>query len=634
MLGALALLFCGANQARAQRAGDNAAAAAADAFGTTVGNESLGLYGSFDARGFSPVRAGNVRIEGLYFDQQAQLNSRLSSGNAVRVGISAQAYPFPAPTGISDVSLRLPGDKPVTSVFVGYGAYETFNLEVDSQQPLVTDKLSVGLGGRAARFSTDTNTKFAKVEAGALMRWRAEDAEVVGFWGGSMDSCCRQQPAIFTAGAYLPPPIERRHYWGQSWTKHAGTDQTFGILGRTLVWDNWTIRLGLFHALNNNNRTFGDFVSDVQPNGSGDHTIIASPQQASGSSSGELRLARVITDGDFRHSINIALRARNVQRYYGGGQELDLGTAFIGRQVSLPEPPLTYGPTTHDHTQQATGGVAYDVTWLGVADLGAGLQKTIYHRDIFRPGVPAVASSSSPLLYNATLSVFVSKSLALYGSYTKGLEESGIAPESTLNRGAAMPASITKQVDGGFRYVITPNLKLIAGLFQVEKPYFNINTANIYGALGSVRHRGAEFSLAGKIGDSVSVVGGLIFIQPRLSGEPVDRGVVGPKPPGPRPRFGLLSITYQPPSWGGFALDSQLNNASGKTAHSDNLISTHGWTEVSLGARYRFKLWDTSASLRAQVQNITNHFVWDVDSGGAFFPRSPRRFSANLAVDF
>jgi len=32
--------------------------------------------------------------------------------------------------------------------------------------------------------------------------------------------------------------------------------------------------------------------------------------------------------------------------------------------------------------------------------------------------------------------------------------------------------------------------------------------------------------------------------------------------------------------------------------------------------------------------NITNRFVWDVNSNGGFFPRSPRRFLANLAVDF
>lgn len=80
-----------------------------------------------------------MRIEGLYFDQQAELNNRVSRGNTVRVGISAQAYPFPAPTGIADFSLRLPGDKPLTSVFLGLGVFSTAIAEVDTQIPLVQE---------------------------------------------------------------------------------------------------------------------------------------------------------------------------------------------------------------------------------------------------------------------------------------------------------------------------------------------------------------------------------------------------------------------------------------------------------------------------------------------------------------
>ncbi|MGH7106837.1 MAG: hypothetical protein ACREFT_10045 [Acetobacteraceae bacterium] len=56
--------------ANAQRADDNAATSASDAFGTVVGNRTIGLYSESNARGFSPMQAGNVRIEGLYFDQQ------------------------------------------------------------------------------------------------------------------------------------------------------------------------------------------------------------------------------------------------------------------------------------------------------------------------------------------------------------------------------------------------------------------------------------------------------------------------------------------------------------------------------------------------------------------------------------
>jgi iron complex outermembrane recepter protein len=53
-----------------QRAGENAVTAAQDAFGTSIGFQNVGLYSATDARGFSPQQAGNLRIAGLYFDQQ------------------------------------------------------------------------------------------------------------------------------------------------------------------------------------------------------------------------------------------------------------------------------------------------------------------------------------------------------------------------------------------------------------------------------------------------------------------------------------------------------------------------------------------------------------------------------------
>src|SRR6187200_2589819 len=93
----------------AQRTGENAVTSADDAFGTSVGNETIGLYSTDEVRGFSPVAAGNIRIDGLYMGGIVIGNQRIQSGSTVRVGLSAQGYPFPAPTGIVELSLRPAG---------------------------------------------------------------------------------------------------------------------------------------------------------------------------------------------------------------------------------------------------------------------------------------------------------------------------------------------------------------------------------------------------------------------------------------------------------------------------------------------------------------------------------------------
>jgi len=60
-----------------QRSDDNAVTQAEDAFGFAVGRESLGIYNAGNTRGFSPTAAGNVRIDGLYFDPVFGLPSTL-----------------------------------------------------------------------------------------------------------------------------------------------------------------------------------------------------------------------------------------------------------------------------------------------------------------------------------------------------------------------------------------------------------------------------------------------------------------------------------------------------------------------------------------------------------------------------
>ena len=99
------LFYC--HTAAAQRANENAVTTADDAFGTRVGNDDVGLYDSRNARGFDPQQAGNMRLEGMYFDQQATFGSRLQRTQSIRVGLTAQSYPFPAPTGIANYLLNI-----------------------------------------------------------------------------------------------------------------------------------------------------------------------------------------------------------------------------------------------------------------------------------------------------------------------------------------------------------------------------------------------------------------------------------------------------------------------------------------------------------------------------------------------
>lgn len=621
-------------EAQAQRVSDNAVKAADDAFGTTVGNESVGLYNPYEARGFSPVEAGNVRIDGLYFDQQSQLNSHVGRGNTVRVGISAQSYAFPAPTGVADFNLRLPGDTTVVSAMVGGGQYDTWLVEVDGQTPLTT-KLSIGGGAGVIRIDNQDASKNVQWTYGATFRLRpSEESEFAGFWSELDDCHNEQQVRILPGGPWEPPKVARRTFFGQGWSSGHCRETNGGVLGRTAFGGDWSLRAGLFRSSRVSHFTYGDFMRDVQPDGTGQRYFSKQPRSAFISYSGEVRLTKVLTTGDFRHTIDMSVRGRDVDRLFGGGDTEFVGPGRIGVQIGFPEPVWTLTPQTQNETKQMAAGVSYFGQWAGVGGMTLGVSKMDYRRDTMAPGQPLTRANDKPWLYNAGLNGIITERLAAYAGYARGLEETGNAPDIAANNGEPMPAAITKQIDAGLRYTFMPGTNLIAGVFEVKKPYFNLDRSNVWGPFGEVRHRGIEASLAGRPMEGLNVVAGVLLLQARVRGDAVDRGLLGEIPVGVFPRNSFISVQYQPAAWNGFGIDVSFYEGGGQRTTPDNSLKTDGYRHANAGIRYYFKIGAVPASFRMNVYNFTNAYDWNVGSGGGWFPRSGRRYTFNLAADF
>ena len=624
---AAVLIVAGGHAAQAQRAAENAVTSAQDAFGTTVGNESIGLYNANDVRGFNPTEAGNLRIEGLYFDRQGDTTNRVVSGTTMRVGITAQSYPFPAPTGIADTRLRIPGDKPVTSALATFGPYNAYSLETDAQFPLVADKLTMGAGAMAMHEVGPPGTPSFVWNLGGIFRWRPNDSvEIIPFGAANFRHDREGAHNVLTAGAFLPPPVQRSIYYGQDWVQLSSQQSFWGFIARANLPDDWTWRTGFFRSLNYRIEQGENFFRNTQPDGRTDRSAIIFPGNSLGSYSGETRLSRIFDEGPRRHTVHASFRARLKKRAFGGSTTIPLGPGFIGVPDDEPLPAYTLGPLSHSTVKQGTGGIAYEGLWPNVGELGLGIQKTYYHRRSIQPGVPTVTSKDSPWLANATAAIYVSNDLAVFGSYTRGLEESGEAPQNAINRGESVPATRTSQIDLGFRYAITPRLRFVAALFEVKKPFFNLDTASIYTQLGDVRHRGTEISLTGQVVDGLTIVAGAVLLQARVSGQAVTTGRTGRVPLGRYPHTARLNLQYGPKAWNGFSVDGQVENLSGRYANLLNTVRAPTVTQFNIGGRYSFKVGDTAATLRAQVQNLTNEFAWIVNSTGTFFPLDQRRF--------
>lgn len=623
--------------ALAQRADENAVTTAADAFGTRVGNESSGLYDPRNARGFDPQQAGNIRLEGMYFDQQATFGPRLQRSSAMRIGLSAQSYPFPAPTGIADISLILPGDKKIISTVAQYqwpvGSRST---AVDINTPLIDDKLGVAGGINYMPGVSDWLGKNTFFTVAALFRWTpVEGVEIIPLAYYNQILASEAQPLILPGGAYLPPRIDRSVFFGQEWASRRSNDRNFGVIARGALSPNWRLQMGLFKSDQERLQSYSILYRNTQPNGSATLDFLRSPRHRFASASGEIRLSGVFTDGQFRHTVHLATRGRDTDRVFGGVGTVNAGPAVIGVYRPIPRPVFRYGPRDEDVVRQITPGITYVGQWARVGEFSIGLQKSFYRRSFGREGLTPTKTSSEPWLYNGTLAVYPTTDLAFYAGLTRGLEEFGTAPENAANSGAPMPAGLTRQVDGGIRYRIMPGLSLVAGVFEVKKPYFDRDPANIYTNVGNLSHRGLEMSLSGQPMPGLTVVAGAVFLKARVTGSSVDRGLIGEVPPGVSPRIFRFNVQYGPAKWRGFAVDAQVDASGSHVANRANSYRIPSAQTLDLGGRYSFTAVGTKANVRVQVRNITNAYDWTADgASGRIAPAAPRRYTIRLGADF
>jgi iron complex outermembrane receptor protein len=631
---AASIAFAPAPALAQSRSEENAVTQAEDAFGFSVGRESLGIYNSGNVRGFSPISAGNLRIEGLYFDQMYNLSGTLLDSSSIKVGLSAQGYPFAAPSGIVDQSLRKPVDKAGASVVANFDTFGTHGIEIDGSQPLGSS-LSLGYGVNASRVGFPDGTSNFNHTESLIARWRPSPGiEIMPFFTITHDYDDEAGTFYVPAGDFLPKLPRPDHNESPAWADYQYVGLNTGVLASGRIAENWVLRLGAFRSVNDLKHSFTNILDNEHPDGSGERLFFADPPAKSVSNSGELRLTHSIPDGPRLHVFHLSLRERDAHREFGGSAFLDFGPGRIGEDVHVPKiTSFDFGETSHDTVKQTTLGLAYDGRWKNVGEISFGISKARFDKETVVPEVPVADTRSTPLLYNATAAAELTKSIEIYAGYARGLEESGTAPVNAANRNEPLPAIITQQKDAGIRFNVMKNVTAVAGVFDLSRPYFGFDAANVYGQIGTVESRGAEFSVSGSVTPRLDIVAGGMLLNPRVTASETVIGVIGSKPVGLPTHLLIANANWKTPFANGLELDVALSHRGRTPATTDNLVFIPPRARVDIGGHYRFRLASHSATFRLQLVNLFNNAGWSSAGSGIYNSNPARYVQGYLTVD-
>lgn len=640
-LATLVALLAAGGHAHAQRAAENAVTNADDAFGTSVGTESTGIYSENDARGFSPKKAGNVRIDGIYFDQVSNISGRLRESTAIRVGFASEEYPFHAPTGIVDIKFRpMPGELGTSLAINRTGFWGSIG-EWDLRVPVI--KGHFALTGGVAYAEMQQTDGVHSLSWGYSIRpiFRFGGVEVSPFFHQGFFPEGNPQPLAVVSGEMLPklPPVRR--YLGESWDNTRFDNRTEGVTVKAAIAGGLSLRGGLFYSGGARLASYGDIFLMQPGSDQARHIFIADPVQDVHSTSGEVQLAYRFSTGRWQHRLIAGYRGRNRYTESGGSSFHDFGLDTFGNPSTATQPVYNFTPVNVGRARQSSLLLGYTAKIERVGTLNLGLQRGRY-RATARDGRTGAATQSrdDPWLYNASLGINLSPHISFYIGTEKGLEDSGTAPENAANSNEQLPSTRSVQYEGGLRWKFSGG-QLVVSTFQITKPYFAFDAANNFVQLGTVRHRGVETSLSGHFGKRLSLLAGAVMMQPKVSGAGLASGLIGERPAGTPSIYAKLDANFRTDIFGGLTPTASVTYTGSRAVGSkpqaslgERQLMVPGYATFDLGLRQQFTIGTVPVSFRFVLQNAFDAATWKVVAANTLSIEERRRFTLSLAADF
>jgi iron complex outermembrane recepter protein len=589
-------------ETRASR--DSAATSAEDAFGASVGINQVGLYSPYQTRGFDLIStSGASRIDGFYFHPAALPSESLVSGSSINVGIAATALDLPLPTGVVGYRLRDPGKESSLSVTAGTRGFGSPSVE--ALGTLLSDDGALGIVAHtfiSPEENWSTGQEGARYEAGAVARWSPAPGTRLRVFGGISRQTNNGDLAVLPDGAVTPPPLRMRHNYSVDWARSRSTSGNFGAIVEHRTGD-WLLGASAVRSTRDSSRADTTVLS-IDGAGRVRSTLYHTPEADARSDSAEVKAFRTFNFAGATHRVGLAYRQRHSVSRRADAIAVPAGSFDIrGNPVAVAQPNFpTNAPLSRDEVNQSILSATYELSVGDDFELRLGAHRNRYEKTFRDTRGEQSALLDKPVLFSASGLWNATSRLHFFASYVAGLEESGIAPDAALNRGAVLPPAEARQYEIGARFDLTPRLGFILAGFDIRKPTYGLRPDSIYAPIGTVRHRGIEASLTGQLTSTTTVVLGANIVQARISGEQVDVGLVNAIAPGVS-SFNA-TIAFEQKLTNRWSIDTYILYEGSRRRDNRSEAELGAVPFGYLGTRYDAKLGGAEVSLRAQLVNM------------------------------
>jgi iron complex outermembrane receptor protein len=233
----------------------------------------------------------------------------------------------------------------------------------------------------------------------------------------------------------------------------------------------------------------------------------------------------------------------------------------------------------------------------------------------------------------AALLVKASERVSVYANYIEGLSQGATAPMTAANAGEVFAPYKSRQKELGLKLDLGDFAHTFS-LYEIQRPNgYTDPVSNVFSFGGEQRNRGVEWGFFGNVATGVRLMGGIAYVQPKLTR--TAGGVNQGKLAAGVPRLqGKLGVEWDVPALPGLTLTANATTASRQYINADNSLSVPGRTVFDVGARYVTTAAGHPLTLRGSITNVANKAYWATPLWTSLGLGAPRTFMLSATVDF
>jgi iron complex outermembrane receptor protein len=202
--------------------------------------------------------------------------------------------------------------------------------------------------------------------------------------------------------------------------------------------------------------------------------------------------------------------------------------------------------------------------------------------------------------------------ITVYGTYMEALEQGPTVGTGYTNTGEILSPVRSKQYEAGLK-AEWRGMLITSALFQIERAStvdkVNPNGTTTLTKDGKQVNRGVEISVAGKLTEDITLVGGATYVDAKVK-KSSTAAQNGNKPRGTPDFTAKLYGEYSLPFVKGLALTGGVYYVGSVYGDDANTFKIKDYTTGDLGLRYTTAWLGPETTLRLAVVNVTNERYW------------------------